>query len=62
MNFLTHRDNRDLNGNLAYVQNCDLNARIKKDYNLKSELEYKIFLQNNPGIVLKYMEKSVEDI
>ena len=62
MNFITHRDNRDLNGSLAYVQNCDLNARIKKKYNLKTELEYKLFLQKNPEIVLKYMNMSVEEI
>lgn len=62
MNFLAGKDNRDLNGSLSYVQNCDLNTRIKKKYGIKSELEYKLFLQKNKDIVIKFLEENVDEV
>ena len=56
MNYLSHKDPRDINGNFPYISNCTMNNLIKKKYNIKSEAEFKRFLQNNPTAVQDMIE------
>lgn len=52
--FNRHLDIRDLSRK-GLLQNCDLNTRIKRAYNISSEFEYRQFLTKNPGIVEKFL-------
>lgn len=62
MNYLSHKDVRDINGYFPFMSNCSMNNLIKKKYNIKSEAEYKKFLQKNPNIIEHFMEKEFKQI
>lgn len=50
INFLNPQKDYDILGMLKYVNNQSLNDYIKRKFNLKSEYEYRMWLQQSPSI------------
>jgi len=50
MNFLNPQRSQDILGRAGYLPNDTLNDMIKEKYGIKTEAEYRRFLQKNPEI------------